>query len=116
MGQEEKHGIDGIHQILYNINGTEEPRAILQWQKDLETIHVGLNPTDPKTICHFTASQCIGAAKDADLCCQWESRKQWPKQVENWRKENFPVQHSNKPLKEFQHHQEVNKYIPTRPV
>ena len=36
--------------VLYHINGTEEPRAILQWQKDLETICIGLNLKVPETI------------------------------------------------------------------
>ena len=36
--------------VLIHINGTEEPREILQWQKDLETIRIGLNLKDPETI------------------------------------------------------------------
>ena len=77
--------------VLYHINGTEEPREILQWQNDLKTIRIGLNLNNPKTIFFFTALQCYGAAKDAYLSCILDARKQWPEQVKTWRKENLPV-------------------------
>ena len=89
--------------------GTEKPREILQWQKDLETIRIGLNLKDPETIFRFTASQCYRAAKDAYLSRILDVRKQWPDQVKIWRKENLPVRHNNEPLPVFLHRQQVNE-------
>jgi hypothetical protein len=70
LNPEDPQDRNTYERLVYIIDGTEEPRIILQWKHDLEVIQKGNGIQEVENMINITRSLCEGAARnwyDAEL-------------------------------------------------
>ena len=77
--------------MVTHIDGSEDPRTVIQWKKEIEAVRKGSGLTRVDAIAKMVTSTLAGSAQDAYIAAIGEFREGRKATAETWKKSNILV-------------------------